>query len=161
MSIFVNNLPPLPDNPNRDKFLLIYSNDSYYCTFYDSMETSPVNGYYHFNSAVEYVYWENHSCWYRITLSTPDPISEKGVENVILCSDTLYRSDGSIAVSASPEQYNSLTGFSLVGDCITSSTVSSTLNQVLFILPLVVLCLVGLFGIRKAWNFFSSLLGGA
>lgn len=165
MSQIVNTLPSLPsDMPYKDYFIYhVNGTGTYRINNFEYIESDVLdsNNHIRYGNCVVYDYDRTSDSWvYNSSWSPGESYSDFNLFTLIASTVDIYNSDGSIYCSATKENYFTDT-ISLISTSITSSTLTSALNDTKFIFPILVAALVAIIAFRKAWNFLKGAIRGA
>lgn len=165
MSI-VSTLPALPGNMPYSNYFLYHVNgtDTYRIDNFDYIysDTLDSNGAVRFHRCECFDYDAESDAWiyddsflvYTETRFSPN-------HNILLASTVdIYNSDGSLYCSATKQSYFTST-ISLISSSITSSTLTSALNDTKILMPILLVALIAFIAFRKAWNFLKGAVRGA
>lgn len=164
MSQIVNTLPALPENMPYDNYFLYHvsGSDTYRCSNFDYFLSNTLDDTdtIHYHNRVAYDYDADSGIWLFNNNFTDGSTSFGGDFVLIASTVDIYNSDGSLYCSATREEYFSST-ISLISSSITSSTLTSALNDTKILLPTLVVALVAVISFRKAWNLLRGAVRGA
>lgn len=163
MSQIVNTLPALPENMPYDNYFLYHvdGSDTYRCSNFDYFLSNTLDAsdtlYYHRRIAYDYSY---DSEQWLINSNIYDGSTSFGGDFVLIASTVdVYNSNGTLYCSATENNYFTST-ISLISTSITSSTLTSVLNETKILLPILVVALVAVIAFRKSWNFIRGAVRG-
>lgn len=163
MPVFSSTIPEVPEGLRDKDYVITFdsSNGSY--ALYTEIKTvtvgeeidnlSATKGSYAYIS--EYTKWEYMSSG-GIGAVARYPVCRSDTVSVVYSTYDLKTTDGSVYF------YSGYNNAYVFNDCISSSTILTTLkNQVFPLVSLVAVAIVLFFGFRKAWSFISSAVRGA
>lgn len=164
MSQIVNSLPALPGNMPYDNYFLYHvdGSDTYRCSNFDYFLSNTLDAsdtlYYHKRVAYDY---NSASEQWIVSNIIYDGSTSFGGDFVLIASTVdIYSSDGSLYCSATKESYFTDT-ITLISTSLTSSTLTSALNETKILMPILVVALVAVIAFRKALNFLKGAIRGA
>ena len=177
MSILVQQYPHLPPFPfivnENSRYVLQYNGYNQYILYHfweddtSRSYTFDRNGYLPLDSPGFY------GCvFHKYTLNSPFTTWQHGdgvllglwKNNIIASSFDLYNADGTIAVPRTFENYfnnDNLETFPVIAQSITPSTIMTSLSDVRYLLPMLIIVIVGFIAFRKAWDFIKGAIRGA
>lgn len=163
MSQIVNSLPALPDDMPYDNYFLYHTSGSgtYRCSNFDYFMSNTLDSdnMIHYHKRVAYDYDPDSDSWVVAGPFKPETSFGSGF-SLIASTVDIYNADGSLYCSATKEEYFTST-ISLISTSITSSTLTSALNDTKVLMPILVVALIAVIGFRKAWNFLRGAVRGA
>lgn len=163
MSQIVNTLPAMPDDLPYDNYFLYHltGSDTYRCCNFDYFisNTLDSNNTIYYHNRISYDYDSSSDSWVLTNIyngNTPF------VGNLQLIASTvdIYNSDGTLYCSATKKEYFT-SNISLISTSITSSTITSALNDIKFIFPFLFVVLISCIAFRKSWRFLRGCIKGA
>jgi len=155
-----NLVSTLPEFPEYDDYFLIQDKDGKYLLLcFDNGTSFNVNddgnldssGGYHYLLSADGKSWELDRMCYGI-----HPFTSNGYRPVFSTVDC-YNTSGGLVYSGS--SYSPPPSF--IGVMSSSELLFSSLSDVRFLLPIILVATVGVIGFRKAWSFICGLIRGA
>lgn len=164
MSI-VSSLPALPDNMPYDNYFLYHVNgtDTYRIDNFDYLYSNKLdsNGAIRFHRCECFDYDAKSDTWVYDNSFLVYTETRFGSYNKLIASTVdIYNLDGTLYCSATEHEYFTST-ISLISTSITSSTLTSALNETKILMPILVVALVAVIAFRKSWNFLKGAIRGA
>lgn len=164
MSQIVNTLPALPDDLPYDNYFLYHigSSDTYRCSNFDYFisNTLDSNNSIYYHNRIAYDYDSSSDSWVVNNHLSDGHSFFDGSFQLIASTVDIYNSDGTLYCSATKRDYFTNT-ISLISSSITSSTLTSALNDTKLVFPILVVALICCIAFRKAWRFFRGCIKGA
>lgn len=163
MSVFESSYPPVPDSLMGKDYVITYhkDSDSYYIIPFKSKVTETDGSYYLGICNVDYYTCHSDSdSWnfegHGIGTSRSHVVLSDNV-NLVYSSYDILLSDGSIFYYSVSD-----TSGDTVSAVLSSSSIFHSLkSQIVPFLSLLCFAVLCFLGLRKAWNFFNSLMRGA
>lgn len=175
MSFLSNNVSSVPasDSPYH---IISYdrSSDSYYLFYFDKYSYSGSGAQWKMFfdcKNIYYVYsdskWVKHSFYDDISLyhlacyvsRGGNVVSDLGSQHLSLSNFNILDENKHVLFFGTNQQYGH-ESVSFIANSFTASSFDSVLSGINFILPLVIVTVVGLFCFRKAWSFLKSQING-